>query len=843
VLLLNDFFPVPRRAASSRDHFRDYQPVRDEMWTAPGQPRPDAAPLFATLNRFSAAELESRRERLDRATRELGVHYAVVDDQPIDDQEWQLDLLPRLLKADEWAGLERGLIQRARAFNAYIADIYDQQNILRDRVVPYDIVLGDPAFHRQLIGLPIKGTHAPVGAIDLVRDADGEWQVLENHFSTPFGISYVLQCRRMLAQAFPELFATSDVAPVAQFSAQLAELLRTRSPRPNPRIVLLCRGEDNQSYFEESFLGRNLGVPMVQPADLLVRESRVFLKTIRGLEQVDVIYRRIESSSIDPIAFGYSRFQGVPGLVNCVRKGNVTIVNAIGCGVADNRAILRYSDRIITHYLHERPLLKTVPTFTCRDWDQALHVHQNLDRMVLKPIHDLNTMQKYYGTHLDLVGNRDLRPILTRQPELLVGQPRLMPSRAPRFQNGHFVSRSVFLRTFVLLSDPPVVLPGGLTRQALGSGDPPRLTIMAGGMKDTWVPATSPGTPAVAAAPEAAGEEFSIGSRVAETLYWMGRYLERAENTARQLNILETVRWDALGREAQRLYWPLWRAVTASTGQAVPARKTPPKDLASLTRALVLDPHLSASAHACVRSAISNAAAIRDVVSPELWQVLNQLGLQLETLGNPARGHPGPRPRLREISQLVVDECRRAAGVAERTMLHDETWQFYRVGTRLERAVDTLNILHALLGPAGRAELGRLVQETDLIALLRLLCSLDAYRRAYRSRAYLERVVALMLSNPANPSAVAHCLRQLRLSLANIQTHHDLGAPHALLQEIDGLGQACETLDPARILATGSPDLLGDLRRQVAALHPRLEDTYFSHQHFYSQKLQTMLEL
>ncbi|MGA2052557.1 MAG: circularly permuted type 2 ATP-grasp protein [Opitutales bacterium] len=834
---------MPRRAASSRDHFRDYQPVRDEMWTAPGQPRPDTAALFATLNRFGTAELEARHERLDRATRELGVHHAVVDDQPIDDQEWQLDLLPRLLKADEWAGLERGLIQRARAFNAYIADIYSEQRILRDRVVPYDIVLGDPAFHRQLIGLPIAGSHAPVGAVDLVRDTHGEWQVLENHFSTPFGISYVLQCRRMLAQAFPELFATSDVAPVAPFAAQLAELLRARSPRRDPRIVLLCRGEDHQSYFEESFLGRNLGIPMVQPADLLVRESRVFLKTIRGLEQVDVIYRRIESSSIDPIAFGYSRFQGVPGLVNCVRKGNVAIVNAVGSGVADNRAILRYSDRIITHYLRERPLLKTVPTFTCRDWDQALHVHQNLDQMVLKPIHDLNTMQKYYGTQLDLAGARDLRPILTRHPELLVAQPRLTPSRAPRFQNGHFVSRSVFLRAFVLLSDPPVVLPGGLTRQALGSGDPPRLTIMAGGMKDTWVPAASPGAPAAAAAaaPEAAGEEFSIGSRVAEMLYWMGRYLERAENTARQLNILETVRWDALGREAQRLYWPLWRAVTASTGQVVPLRKTPPKDLASLTRALVLDPELSASAHACVRSAISNAAAIRDIVSPELWQVLNQLGLQLENLGKPASGQS--RPRLREISQLVVDECRRAAGVAERTMLHDEAWQFYRVGTRLERAIDTLNILHSLLGPEARAELGRLEQETDLIALLRLLCSLDAYRRSYRSRAYLERVVALMLRNPANPSAVAHCLRQLRLSLANLETHQDFGAAQALLQELDALSEACETLDPARILATGSPDLLGNLRRQVAGLHPHLEDTYFSHQHFYSQKKQTQLEL
>jgi uncharacterized alpha-E superfamily protein len=427
-----------------------------------------------------------------------------------------------------------------------------------------------------------------------------------------------------------------------------------------------------------------------------------------------------------------------------------------------------------------------------------------------------------------------------RRPDLLVGQPRLAPSRAPRFLNGHFVPRSVFLRTFVLLSEPPVVLPGGLTRQALGVGDGPRLTIMTGGMKDTWVPAAGvPGiTAATAAAPEAAGEEFSIGSRVAERLYWMGRYLERAENTARQLSILETVRWDALGSEAQRLYWPLWRAVAASTGQAVPPRRTPPKDLASLTYALVLDPDLHASAHACILSAISNAASIRDIVSPELWQVLNQLGLQLENLGN-ARGQS--RARVRETCQLVVDETRRAAGVAERTMLHDEAWQFCRVGTRLERAIDTLSILHALLGPAGRAELGRLEQETDLIALLRLLCSLDAYRRAYRSRAYLERVVALMLRNPANPGSVSHCLRQLRLALANLQFHQDRGAADSLQRELDRLVDVCETTDPTRILATTGPDLLGNLRRQVEGLHPRLEDTYFSHQHLYAQKAQTLL--
>jgi uncharacterized circularly permuted ATP-grasp superfamily protein/uncharacterized alpha-E superfamily protein len=816
------------------------------MWTAPGEPRGDVAGLFAALNRYSRNDLQARSLRLDRAARELGVHFAVVDDQPGDDREWSLDVLPRVLAAQEWELLERGLIQRARAFNAYIADIYGPQNILRERAVPYEIVLSDPAFHRQLIGLPMAdGLYAPLGAVDLVRDSDGQWQVLENHFSTPFGIAYVLQSRRMLAQAFPELFETCDVAPVAPFAGQLAELLRSRSPRPNPHTVLLCRGEDNQSYFEESFLARTLGIAMVQPGDLLVRESRVFLKTIRGLEQVDVVYRRIESSSIDPIAFGQSRFQGVPGLVNCVRKGTVAIVNAIGSGVADNRAILRYSDRIINFYLREKPLLKTVPTYTCRDADQAGYVQQNLSRMVLKPIHDLNTMQKYYGKQLNLAGTLDLRPALERHPDLLVAQPRLAPSRAPRFQNGQFVCRSVFLRTFVLLGDTPTVLPGGLTRQAFGVHEGPRLTIMTGGMKDTWVPALGQGAAATftraAAAPEAAGEEFSIGSRVAENMYWMGRYLERAENTARQLNTLEAVRWDALGKEAQRLHWPLWRAVVTSTGQVPPGGKTPPADLTGLTRALVVDAKVPASVHACVRSVIANASAIRDIITPEFWQALNQLGIDLAEVGK----HPKnvSRPRLREICQMVVDESQRAVGAAERTMLHDEAWQFFRTGAWLERAVDTLAILHALVGPAGRALLGRLEQETDLTALLRLLCSLDAYRRTYRSRTYLERVVALMIGQTENPSAVAHCLVRLRRALGNLQSHRDPGPANSVQDELARLGEACQKLDPASVLVADGPDPLGQLRREVEGLHQRLEDTYFSHQYFYAAQEQTKFDL
>jgi uncharacterized alpha-E superfamily protein len=269
------------------------------------------------------------------------------------------------------------------------------------------------------------------------------------------------------------------------------------------------------------------------------------------------------------------------------------------------------------------------------------------------------------------------------------------------------------------------------------------------------------------------------------------------------------------------------------------SHKKPPVNLAKLTRALVLDRAQSASVHACVQAAISNAASIRDIITPELWQALNQLGIKLAEVGQRPQGVA--RAKLREICQLVVDETQRVSGAAERTMLHDEGWQFFRIGGWLERAIDTLAVLQALFGLEGRKLLGRIEDETDLIALLRVLCSLDAYRRTYRSRAYLGRVITLMLGQPENPSAVTHCLRHLRLALASLETQRDAGPANRLLDELTRLEQASGSLDPTNILTHDDCDLLGDLREQVQSLHSRLEDTYFSHQHAYTLEGQTTL--
>ncbi|MEM8550502.1 MAG: circularly permuted type 2 ATP-grasp protein, partial [Verrucomicrobiota bacterium] len=565
-------------------HLKPPESPREELYRNGSEEASPYAPILDVLETMSPAELRQRQERLDRAARNLGTHFEIIDEKKPREADWQLDLFPRVISREEWDMLSAGILQRARAFNAYIHDLYNDQVILKQRMVSPHLALADPAFQRPLTGVNVPNNqYVFLGAFDLLRQENGQWRVLENHMATSFGLSFVMQNRRMLAQGFPEVFQPMDVSPVAPFISQFSETLRTVSEKDNPHIVLLTRGETNQAYFDESFLARQLGIAMVSPADLLIREGKVYLKTIRGLEQVDVIYRRLASAAIDPIAFAETGYLGIPGIVNCVRKGTVRFVNALGSGVADNRALLRHTKSLITFYLNEQTILEPVPSYNCGDIDQFEYIMSHEDEMVFKPIQDHYTLYKYLGG-LKLTENRSqLIRLAKKWPHLFIAQPYLHPSQLPCHTSKGFESSSVFLRVFFQLGDKPSVLPGGLTRQSRGRTRPNPLTIMSDGMKDTWVPGYPYTTLQERTASEIEPTDFSISSRVAESLYWMGRYLQRFENTARQLNLLETLRWDQLGRGAQRSYWPLWKAVAAANGKSDwSKRKSPPKDTLNL---------------------------------------------------------------------------------------------------------------------------------------------------------------------------------------------------------------------------------------------------------------------
>ncbi|MGE9296160.1 MAG: circularly permuted type 2 ATP-grasp protein, partial [Puniceicoccales bacterium] len=768
--------------------------------------------------------------------------------------DWRLDLFPRVLSVEDWDIITRGVIQRAQAFDAYIADLYSEQKILSERVIPFDLPLRDPVFQRAFSGIQKPGArNCLVGAFDLVRMPDGQWQVLENQLATPVGISYILQNRRLLAQAFPELFATMDVAPVASFSTYLAEALRAQSPRRNPNVVLLTRGETNQSFFEESFLARHMGVAVVRPGDLLVRDSRVYLKTIRGLERVDVIYRRIESASVDPIATPGPGFSGIPGLVNVVRKGNVAVVNSLGSGVADNRAILRYSDRIIGYYTGCKAILPTAETFHMSDPDQREHVASHREDFIFKPVQDHAYLRRYLGWNGALDSNAEVDRFARQHPEHCVAQHVLAPSQLPRYASSRFAPHTVFMRAFFILGKEPVVLPGGLTRQTSGRHRSGRLTISAEGMKDTWAPAAAVIERDIPARNEFVGERVSIGSRTAEALYWAGRYLNRAETTARHFFTLENLRWDQLGWADQGAYWPLMQAVAAATGDTKLAqRKSPPRDLFQFSHRLVLDPNEAASVNASIRMAQSNLGSVRGAISPECWQTLRELVIVLDGKSRAK----ATRSLLREVSEEVVGEVARFHGVAERTMLHDDGWQFFRIGGFLERAAGALYLLEVALPRAAEAYRAEDEESTDLISLLRLCGSLDAYRREYRTRAYLDRVARLLLLSRNNPSSVNFCLRNLRYSLGTLSITGERKVGGGILAAVDALIGYLEALPIEAMFPSPVPELdaagvtpppfeidakaitkqLNAITQQIENLHEKIEDVFFSHQYMYARE-------
>jgi len=746
-----------------------------------------------------------------------------------------------VFEPEVWKQIASGVVQRALAFNAYAVDLFKEQAILRQRVIPHEIALRDPAFLRPLSGIEVPaGEYSQFGAFDLVETEPGTWKVVEHHMGTPFGLSHVLQNRRILSEIFPELYERVDAAPVASFSTYLLEMLRAQSGKINPHVLLLTAGHPGQAYFEEAFIARHMGISIAQPNDLVVRDSHVFLRTIRGLEPVDVIYRRIESSMLDPIAVPSASGYGVPGLLNVWRKGNVSIVNAPGVGVADNRALLRYDEAIINYYLRESPVLKSVDTFNLADIDQRIFAQEHPE-LQLKPVQDHDIIWQVCG------GNRPETPgaiarVAREHPEYFVAQEIPESRRLPRYVDGGFVGHSVLLRVYYILGKEPIVLPGGLARHRSGLHRTRRLTLVTDGLKDVIVPESVVNDSEPKRTPSQVGEYFSIGSRIAESLYWVGRYLERAETTARQFGTLERLRWDQMARSEQRTYWPLLRAVAATTGKTKFAKRTKPaSDTLAFSRDLVVNLGEGASVRSCIEMARIGLESVREMISPECREVVEEMSLYLKS----ASAGKIPRNRLRAICERVVSEVARFSGTAERTMPHDDSWQFYRIGRFFERAIGTLLLLESALPSVIENYRDRDEENTDLTALLRLLGSLDAYRRTYRSRAYIDRVAQLILTGNANPSSVSFCLKNLRYAIGtlSISGERDLGR-HLLadIMELDENLNAISFLNPTSGELADKPEALelptptaveAELTqwvKQMEMIHAKAEDVFFSHQ-------------
>ncbi len=462
----------------------------DELVEPDGRPRPATEALWRHLTRLGPAGIEERQRAADREIRAAGVTFGASADADEADRPWPFDVIPRVVTASEWQPVEAGLVQRLTALNRFIDDVYHDQMAVRDGVVPADLVAGSPNFRAECVGVePPGGIWAHICGTDLVRAEDGTLYVLEDNLRVPSGASYLLENRRVSKHAFPELFRSYSVEPVDHYLAQLGALLASLVPEvPDPRIVVLTPGVYNSAYFEHAFLAQQLGVDLVEGMDLVVADDRLHARTIGGLEPVDVVYRRIDDSFLDPEAFRHDSQVGVAGLVRAFRAGNVALVNAPGTGVADDKGLYPYVGDLVRYYLGEEPLLPSVPTWRCADPEDCRFVLDNLDALVVKPTNESGG----YGIVIGPQAGADALKYVARRieahPAGWVAQPLLSLSTMPTMVDGAVVPRHVDLRPFTLLGpNGGHTTPGGLTRVARPAGSLIVNSSQGGGSKDTWV--------------------------------------------------------------------------------------------------------------------------------------------------------------------------------------------------------------------------------------------------------------------------------------------------------------------------------------------------------------------
>ena len=837
------------------------------------RPRPSYGHLLDRLDALPRGELARLDQRMEAAMRELGVTFGLEKGQAFGQKPWSCDLLPHVFRGEEWAHIARGLRQRMRAFEYFLHDIYGNQEILRHGQIPIPPVLGSPHFLRPAVRLePTRARYLHLGAVCLKRDVTGELIVSSQHFGRATGFSYMVQNRRVLARVAPETFSDLSVASIAETPIAVLEALRETADLSfgEPLIVMLSPGPGNPYYTEHSFLARRMGIPLVQGGDLLVLDDHVYLKTIGGLERVHVIYNRLADHLLDPMVLERGSVIGVPGLVHCLRKKTVALVNALGSQLADDRALLAYAPKIIRFYLGEAPLLPTMQTYWCGDRDQCELVLSDLTAFRILP----RVGDQLFGNKRGLVPTAAeeaaLRQEIKRAPELFTAQPIAQGARTLCFDEGRRVERRQDHLVFALAKgDGCEVFPGALTRVA-PEGSLFTAAGLGGGSKDSWVLSADAEPITLQSRARHPREVYlptrRVTSRVAELFYWMGRYLERANNLAYVVQVVETLELEELNATERKLYRPMWnRLLPHLEGSGRRSIATPCDRYR-----LVLQRDEPGALVNVLRRALNNADALQDALSPEAWSSLSRLRNTFAKHKFVADPPVSLCARVtRKLSELTTLALPQFFGLAESTMMADDGWRFCRLGQQLERAVITANAplacAKAFTGPADQpARLGHQT-EIELSAFLRLLGTRDAYRRVYQMRAEPLPVLRLLFQNAEAPRSVLHSLT----NCADLLRSTDPGElPVAMprpLVAFEAFGDKLRRIDWASYFdhpepATEETDedapapansrphgqalsaLLGDLLRGTLDLHNVVADVFLNHQAHISTPTQPYLK-
>jgi len=821
--------------------------AHDEMLTSGDQHliKDHWVPLMQSLGRSAPEQLEHKNHEARRIMRESGVTYNVYDEPEGSNRAWQLDPVPMLMGQDDWAGIEAGLIQRANLLNLIFKDIYGDQRLIREGLLPPEVVFAHQGFQRLCVGLYENTDQAIFNyAADLARGPDGRMWVFSDRTQAPSGSGYVLETRIAMSRVMAEEFRDNKVRRLSHYFRTMRSALAELSAggRKDPLIVLLTPGPLNETYFEHAYLSSYLGYTLVQGADLTVRDGKVWLKAIDGLSQVDIILRRVDDSFCDPLEMREDSHLGVPGLLQAVRDGAVKVVNPLGSSILESPAMYPFLASISKRWLGEDLKMPCAASWWCGQKKEREYVLANLEKLVIKAID--RRFSSVFGGALSLQEKQNLRARIEASPYLYVGQERLACSTTPTLINGEIEPRRVLLRSFLVASgDSYSVMPGGLTRIA-PDHDSFLITNQSGGVnKDTWVLTDQPDRqisllPDVQKVLLKQDAEILMPSRTAENLFWVGRYAERSEGVVRLLRTVlrkladVTEYHDETDQACLRsMLQSLTHLTETYPGFVTPGNETIFDRPETEILAVAFDTNKVGSMVSTLNALFYGAFNVRDLWSADTWRTLDDIGEFLEK----SREQSPSFFALHNTIDDVIDTLMAFSGQTQESMSHESGWFMFDLGKRLERALQLVKMVRALLTHSD----SKLDEQLKIEALMSAQESLITYRRRFRLAGSAAAACALLIFDEFHPRSIAyqivklqeHC-RYLPRQVKSLFNRHLNDEEKTLLQclttlRLSDVNELCE-LDEGgqrpRLQA-----LLRDIEAGLLSVSEDITHRYFAH--------------
>lgn len=806
----------------------------DEAYDEAGVIRPHWRYLLHSLESLGAEQIEERQKKARRILRDDGATFKIYD-EPEANQNWQLNPIPLLIQSDEWNLIEIGLVERAELFNLILQDFYGEKNLIRQGIIPPELLFSHQGFLRACHGIKLASRHQLVlHAVDLVRGANGKMCVMSDRTQAPSGAGYALENRTVMNRVFPSLFRDSQVHRLSLFFSRLRQGLQQLNPNGgNAHIVVLTPGIYNEAYFEHAYLANYLGFPLVQGGDLSVRNGYVWMKSLEGLKRVDVILRRVDDSYCDPVELRGDSRLGVPGLLEVARLGHVAIANPLGSSVLENPALLRYLPAIAKTLLGRELQIPSVKTWWCGDKDDLEYVCSHLKDLLIKPTYRRPGLYEVYGAELDDTKLQAWQNRIRKNPYQFVAQEFIQGADTPTWHQGKIQPRASLLRTFSVTCDGSyAVMPGGLTRVNL-EADRKIISNQRGSVsKDTWVLASEPEkqlslrqTPA----PVVSDSQQSLPSRVVENLFWMGRYAERAESALRLLRTVFTQlnKTEKLPETVSRTLLTAVTHVTATYPgftDVHPSLFTHPEpELISI----VLDRHRMGSVANNLTSMIFAAEQVKEQFSSDVQRVMNNIGDQFAELKLNFDSESLSAPE--EALTPLITNLLALVGLVHESMTRDYGWRFIEIGRYLERSLQITNSARSLL----TADFGEVEQEILIESSLMAGEALISYRRLYQNGIHIEQALEMTLLNMKNPRSLIYQLNQLERHFQELPNDQQLLGPKEkfLLEATTALklSDAGQLSKVTKGIRSDLDQLLSRLQYLITNTNKAVSQRYFDH--------------